>query len=109
MRRLNGAECSGIERSRRASGSPGSAARVEGLSHREGKCIMRSDGGWRSEDRRRSAGGVVFDSMIFHRAGMNASAAPGHAVKPELAPLLGYGMGTVSSVSDRWKRHHRAR
>ena len=75
---------------------------------------------------------IVFDSMIFHRAGVNVSAAPRRAVNhvftrpfiaqqisfpsmldgrysddPELARLLGYGIGTVPSVSDWWERRRR--
>jgi hypothetical protein len=70
--------------------------------------------------------------MIFHRAGVNASAAPRRAVNhvftrpfiaqqisfpsmldgrysddAELARLLGYGIGTVPSVSDWWERRRR--
>ena len=75
---------------------------------------------------------IVFDSMLFHRAGHNTSAAPRRAVNqvyslpfiaqqfslaamtgnrftgdPTLARLLGYGAGPVSSVEEWWTRRER--
>jgi hypothetical protein len=78
------------------------------------------------------AGGIERLAEIFHRAGTNASAAPRRAVNhvfmrsfiaqqvsfpsmldgrysddPELARLLGYGIGAVPSVSDWCERRRR--
>jgi len=78
---------------------------------------------------------IVFDSMVFHRAGANTSAAPRRAVNqvyalpfiaqqisfpdvlggrhaddPSLSRLLGYGAGPVRSLESWWdRRRARAR
>jgi ectoine hydroxylase-related dioxygenase (phytanoyl-CoA dioxygenase family) len=72
---------------------------------------------------------IVFDSMLFHRAGRNTSAAPRRGVnhvftlpfiaqqisfpaalggrfsdQPEIARLLGYGAGPAASLEEWWER-----
>jgi ectoine hydroxylase-related dioxygenase (phytanoyl-CoA dioxygenase family) len=77
---------------------------------------------------------IVFDSMLFHRAGRNRSPLPRravnqvftlpfvaqqislpavlegrHADRPEVARLLGYGTGPAASVEEWWARRQRTR